>query len=88
MSHDLTPVSHDHAFISHDLKLKVKVNVHVYTLNYLLMYYYGVHCVCTSFTCRVLEVLSGIAEGREEIDMERMSSIIKRKIKNVLNQVS
>ena len=36
---------------------------------------------------RVLEVLSGIAEGREQIDSKRMSSIIKRKIKKVLNQV-
>ena len=36
---------------------------------------------------RVLEVLLGLAEGREELDTERMSSIIKRKIKNVMNQV-
>jgi hypothetical protein len=38
--------------------------------------------------CRVLEVLSGIGGGREELDLKRFSSIIKRKIKNVLNHVS
>lgn len=38
--------------------------------------------------CRVLEVLSGIGGGREQLDLKRLSSIIKRKIKNVLNHVS
>ena len=37
---------------------------------------------------RVLEVLAGIAQGREAIDEDRMSTIIKRQILNIHNQVS
>ena len=50
--------------------------------------HWDVRDLCVLLLCRVLEVLTGIAEGREKLDLKRFSSIIKRKIKNVLNQVS
>lgn len=37
---------------------------------------------------RVLEVLSDISEGKEEVDMERMGNIINRQILSVRNSVS
>ena len=37
--------------------------------------------------CRVLGVLSGVADGTEEVDMNRMQSVIKRQILTRLNQV-
>lgn len=49
--------------------------------------HWDVRELCVLLLCRVLEVLTGIAEGREKLDLKRFSSIIKRKIKNVLNQV-
>ena len=38
-------------------------------------------------THRVLEILEKIASGKEAIDKERMTAIIKRQILNIHNQV-
>ena len=37
--------------------------------------------------CRVLGILSGIAGGSEELDVERMRTVLRRKICTTLNQV-
>ena len=37
--------------------------------------------------CRIVEILSGFSEGKEEIDMTRMSNVISQRIIKLLNQV-
>ena len=44
--------------------------------------------MCDISVCRVLEVLSGLAVGKEEVDMERMGNIINRQMLSILNNVS
>ena len=48
----------------------------------ILVEYYLVYCII-----RVLDVLEGISSGKEAIDEERMTAIIKRQILNIHNQV-
>lgn len=43
--------------------------------------------MCTLYLFRLLEVLQGIVSGREALDEERMTAIIKRQILNIHNQV-
>ena len=54
-------------------------------MKYLMLFLILVSCFRSS---RVLAVLAGIAQGAEPVDMQRMATVIKRKMLNVANSVS
>ena len=37
--------------------------------------------------CRALEVLSDLASGKEDVDMERMNNLVKRQMLTILDHV-